>query len=318
MVARDARSGHSADEDLVEDDVQLLVQNSNSSPSSSSELDDMRDRFFTVDEALDAVGFGRFQFYLLVYTGFAWASDALEMMLLSYLGPAARCHFGLSTYQESCITSVVFVGMMFGSYTWGMIADIKGRRLGFLSTALTTCIAGVLSALAPTYTVLLLCRMLVGFGLGGVPVAFNLFMEFVPTNGRGHWLVLIESFWSIGAVAEAGLAWAVLEPLGCPSSSGVRGQAATVHSSRAEGARAPPAAATVHSSRAEGARAPPAVCEARPPRRWLVGLSATPLILLMLLFPFLPESPHFLLVQGDKEGATRTLERVLPDPISSL
>ena len=39
---------------------------------------------------LSAAGFGRFQTYLLGYAGLAWAADACEMMLLSFVGPAVR------------------------------------------------------------------------------------------------------------------------------------------------------------------------------------------------------------------------------------
>ncbi len=35
-------------------------------------------------------GFGRFHVMLLFYCGCAWAADAVEMMLLSFLGPAVR------------------------------------------------------------------------------------------------------------------------------------------------------------------------------------------------------------------------------------
>lgn len=37
-------------------------------------------------------GFGRYQVALTVYAGFVWAADAMEMMLLSFLGPAV-CPF---------------------------------------------------------------------------------------------------------------------------------------------------------------------------------------------------------------------------------
>jgi MFS family permease len=39
---------------------------------------------------------------------------------------------------------------------------------------------------------LLLLRMLVGFSIGGLPVAFTLFTEFCPTSGRGAWLVVLQ------------------------------------------------------------------------------------------------------------------------------
>jgi len=53
----------------------------------------------------------------------------MEMMLLSFLGPAVHSEWGVSPYQESMLTSVVFVGMMVGAYLWGVISDAKGRRL---------------------------------------------------------------------------------------------------------------------------------------------------------------------------------------------
>ena len=65
-----------------------------------------------------------------------------------------------------------------------------------------------MSAFSPSFGFLLFARGLVGFGLGGVPVAYSMFMEFLPSSGRGVWLTVIEVFWTLGSVAEAGLAWA--------------------------------------------------------------------------------------------------------------
>ena len=33
-------------------------------------------------------GVGKFQLLMLLYVGFAWMADAMEMMILSFLGPA--------------------------------------------------------------------------------------------------------------------------------------------------------------------------------------------------------------------------------------
>ena len=57
-------------------------------------------------------------------------------------------------------------------------------------------------------------RGLVGLGIGGLHVAFSLFLEFVPTEQRGRFAILVQAFWTIGALAEAALAWAVLPSLG--------------------------------------------------------------------------------------------------------
>lgn len=60
--------------------------------------------FQTKNQRVLLAGFGWFQLLLLLYTGLAWAADAMEMMLLSFLGPAVRCDWGLSATQvpESC------------------------------------------------------------------------------------------------------------------------------------------------------------------------------------------------------------------------
>ena len=165
---------------------------------------------WTVDQAIDGAGFGRFQLVMLFFTGLAWMGDAMEMMLLSFLGPSVRCEWGVNPAQEGRLTSVVFVGMLFGAPTWGLVADARGRRVAFFCTTLLTFLAGLLSAVSPTFGFLLFARGLVGFGLGGVPTAFSLFMEFLPSADRGVWLVAIEVFWTLGSIIEAGLAWAIL------------------------------------------------------------------------------------------------------------
>ena len=45
---------------------------------------------YTIDEALSAAGVGRYQWLLLLYVGFAWMCDAMEMMLLSFLAPSVE------------------------------------------------------------------------------------------------------------------------------------------------------------------------------------------------------------------------------------
>ncbi|KAK9841691.1 hypothetical protein WJX74_010182 [Apatococcus lobatus] len=169
---------------------------------------------YTVSEAIEHIGFGRFQLLMLLYVGFAWMADAMEMMILSFLGPAMRCQWNLDATKESLITSVVFAGTMLGAYSWGWLSDAKGRRIGFFGTAMFTFLFGILSALAPNYQLLFAARFFVGVGLGGVPTSLALFMEFLPASDRARWLVALQSFWMLGTVAEAGLAWLVLYPLG--------------------------------------------------------------------------------------------------------
>ncbi|PWA79599.1 General substrate transporter [Artemisia annua] len=64
---------------------------------------------YTLDEAISTIGFGNFQLIVLAYAGLGWvAEEAMEMMLLSYAGPAIQPEWGLFSSEESLISTVAF------------------------------------------------------------------------------------------------------------------------------------------------------------------------------------------------------------------
>ncbi|KAF6259151.1 major facilitator superfamily domain-containing protein [Scenedesmus sp. NREL 46B-D3] len=207
-----------------------------------------------MEQAIDAIGLGRFHVFLLLCVSLIWAGDAMEVMILSYLGPAAACEFGFSAGQQSLLSSVVFGGMVLGAATWGLAADALGRRTTLLTSCSVVVAAGLASAAAPGYA-----PRLVGFGLAGAPVAFTLLMELLPARSRGTWGTLVELAWTAGTVLEACLAWWLLNGYGW---------------------------------------------------RPLLLASVGPLVLLLLLAQHLPESPRYLLAQGDAAAAQAVLQRI--------
>ncbi|KAM9793263.1 synaptic vesicle 2-related protein isoform 2-T2 [Syngnathus typhle] len=169
---------------------------------------------FTLDEALDALGFGMFQWKLLFLTGFSWVADAMEMMILSILGPQLHCDWSLEGYKVALITSVVFAGMGFSSSFWGNLSDKHGRKKGLTMCMAWTFYYSVLSALAPNFYWLLLLRGLVGVGIGGAHQSLTLYSEFIPSKARGLSVVLMAAFWTVGVVLEVLLALWVMPGLG--------------------------------------------------------------------------------------------------------
>ncbi|PIN12692.1 Synaptic vesicle transporter SV2 (major facilitator superfamily) [Handroanthus impetiginosus] len=172
------------------------------------------DTVYTLDEALSTIGFGKYQFLLLAYGALGWVAEAMEMMILSFVGSAVQSEWHLSPGQKSLISTVVFAGMLVGAYFWGLISDNYGRKKGILGVVTVTAGAGLLSALSPNYTSLIILRSIAGVGLGGMHIFTSWFLEFVPTPNRGAWMIVFSSFWTVGTIFEAALAWIITPNFG--------------------------------------------------------------------------------------------------------
>lgn len=95
--------------------------------------------------------------------------------------------------------------MLFGAMFWSVYADTHGRRRAFVLTLGCIFVAGLASAFAPTFALLLFFRVLVGFGIGGnLPVTSALITEFLPTRNRATVLCLLGGvFWGLGLMAAS-------------------------------------------------------------------------------------------------------------------
>jgi MFS family permease len=168
----------------------------------------------TLDEALEYNEPGFYQYRLLLLCGFAFMADALEVNLLSFISVCAGKEWNLSNSEEASITAVVFVGIVCGSGFWGVLSDWYGRKRSFLFATALISLGGLLTGFATSFPLLLLFRGIVGFGIGGANVPFDLLAELLPASQRGSFLIYIEFFWTFGSIMVAGLAWAVLTQRG--------------------------------------------------------------------------------------------------------
>ncbi|MFC4639612.1 MFS transporter [Deinococcus hohokamensis] len=164
----------------------------------------------SVDAAIDQLGLGAFQWRLLLICGLTWAADAMEVLLMGFALPGINASFGLGpgAPEAKWLLSATFAGMFLGAWFWGWAADRLGRRTVFLTTVSLGVVFGLLGAFAPGLAWLVAARFLTGFAIGGtLPVDYSMMAEFVPTAWRGRFLVYLESFWALGTVLVAALAW---------------------------------------------------------------------------------------------------------------
>ena len=144
--------------------------------------------------------------------GLAYMFDAWNVLLPAYLFPLlGRSTWHLNTSQLGWLGSSGLVGMALGAFIWGTLADIIGRKRAFLWTLLNYSFFSILSALAPTFSTLLVARFITGVGLGGcIPVAYTLVAEFMPRSRRGMMLTAMDVWWPIGGTLNGLLAIVML------------------------------------------------------------------------------------------------------------
>jgi VNT family MFS transporter (synaptic vesicle glycoprotein 2) len=76
------------------------------------------------------VGVGRFQWMALLVCGLANAADAVEILGMSLVLPAAEGDpkFELTPSGKSALSSCIFLGMLLGGVLWGPMGDVLGQR----------------------------------------------------------------------------------------------------------------------------------------------------------------------------------------------
>ncbi|XP_061197259.1 putative transporter SVOPL isoform X1 [Saccostrea echinata] len=169
---------------------------------------------FTVEDAVEAIGFGFFQIRLYIICGLFTAADALEMMLLAVLSPALRCEWQLDHFHVAFLTTVVFIGMCIMAPFWGFLGDKYGRQTTLYMVTMWIGYFGFLTTFSPSFIWVLILRGLVGAGLAGSPQSFALLAEFLPSKSRAKMLQIGGVAWAMGTVFEISIASIVIPALG--------------------------------------------------------------------------------------------------------
>ncbi len=178
-------------------------------------LSSPRDRPILVspESELDHIGFGMFQGIMLAILGLANASDAVELLALSFILP----QLDVDDSSKALLSAAIFVGMLIGGLFFGIAADSMGRKVTLAVSLTINGVFGLASAVAPSTSALFFARAMGGFGVGGsIPGVFTLAAELLPSASRAFWLSTVAWWWMVGAVYAAGFAWVMIGVLALP------------------------------------------------------------------------------------------------------
>ncbi|GAA3523575.1 MFS transporter [Amycolatopsis ultiminotia] len=135
-----------------------------------------------------------------------WSMDAFDYFLVVFVlvDIEKDASFGASATQLAFITTATLVMRPVGALVFGLWADRVGRRIPLMVDVLLYSAAGVLCAVAPNFTVLLILRFVYGIGMGGEwGLGAALAMEKIPVQRRGFFSGLLQAGYSAGYLFAA-------------------------------------------------------------------------------------------------------------------
>ncbi len=161
-----------------------------------------------LNNAIQEIGMGWYQWQLFVVVGFGWASDNLWPIVTSLILPAVASEFKPSTPPLLSLSQNI--GLLAGAIFWGFGCDIFGRRWAFNLTIGITSVFGLIAAGAPNFAAIGVFAALWSVGVGGnLPVDSAIFLEFLPGTHQ-YLLTVLSVFWAFAQLLATLIAWPLL------------------------------------------------------------------------------------------------------------
>ena len=179
-----------------------------------------------------------------------------------------KMQFGLSTGGEGWYVGCALIGSIAGVLIAGMLSDFLGRKKTMLISALLFSVSAIGCAVCDNFTQLVIYRMIGGFGIGIVSIVSPIYIsEVSPANVRGTMVSLYQLFITIGFLLAYLMNFLILKQ------------------------------ATLDSTDPElGVR-----MFNNEYWRGMLGCEAIPDLLFLILIFFIPESPRWLAVRGQRQ-----------------
>jgi len=154
-----------------------------------------------------------------------WVLDAFDFFVLVFLFDVLSARYHVSKASVVYTLTLTLAMRPVGALIFGALADRFGRKRPLIACVLYFSLCTVLSGLAPSYAVFVVCRALYGIGMGGYwGIGASYAMESSPRRFRGVLSGMMQSGYSMGyllaAVAMQTLApafgWRVVFFVGVP------------------------------------------------------------------------------------------------------
>jgi MFS transporter, putative metabolite:H+ symporter len=148
----------------------------------------------------------------IVLVGIALVVDVMKAATLGFVTPGMRAEYHLGASAVALLPLSGLTGTTVGSFIWGRLADIYGRRASILLAAVMFVGTSICGAM-PSFSWNVFMCLMMGLAAGGMlPVANALLAEIMPTKHRGWCLVLLGGIGTIGGYFATSELSALLQP----------------------------------------------------------------------------------------------------------
>ncbi|GAB4377525.1 MAG: MFS transporter [Elainellaceae cyanobacterium] len=233
------------------------------------------------EQQLDESEITRVMWLLWALSAGLIALDGFDFFIIGVAIPFLQRDFGLGSTAIGAVAVAAVAGALVGSLTLGPITDKIGRQVMLMVDIAIFVIATAGTALAWNAASLIAFRFLVGVGIGAdYPISVSYITENVPSRLRGRMVIGAFTFQAIGALLGALTGLTVIHLF-----------------------------QTIYPESAQ-----PAIQYAW---RWMLGVGLVLAIVVGILrFSFLLESPRYYIARGEYDQASKAASTLLDEPIN--
>ncbi|XP_051155606.1 synaptic vesicle glycoprotein 2B-like [Leptopilina boulardi] len=164
-----------------------------------------------VQEAIEKTGFGKFNLKIAAIGAAIYTNAVISISSTGFVLPAAACDFQMTTIDKGRIAIASVLGSLFGPIVWGVLADLKGRRITLMTTLFIQANCEILMSIVSNYWGFLFLKLFSGFAvIGETSLLFTYVGEFQPKIHQKRILSWISFIMVAAQIIVPLLAWLII------------------------------------------------------------------------------------------------------------
>lgn len=165
----------------------------------------------SVTEALNHAPLSLFHLRAMLTSGIGFFTDAYDLFIIGTALVLIKAEWHPPSYLLGLVSSTALIAAFVGSFVFGRLADLYGRKKVYGVEAALMAAAAIASAFSPNIIWLIVFRFILGVGIGGdYPVSAVLMSEYANAKDRGKLVGMVFSMQAVGLIAGPMVALTIL------------------------------------------------------------------------------------------------------------